>query len=63
MYVSCEVLVFSNLDAALNQCICHSLTLVLGLFVLSESDYWLRVLFTTKDDEQAARHLGFVFVG
>ena len=29
----------------------------------SESNHWLGVLFTTKDDEQVARHLGLVFLG
>jgi hypothetical protein len=29
----------------------------------SKSDDWLGVLLTTKDNEQTARHLGFVFVG
>jgi hypothetical protein len=29
----------------------------------SESDHWLWVLLAAKDDEQAACHLGFVFVG
>ena len=38
------------------------LPLFLPPLVFSESDRWLWVLLATKDDEQAARHLSFVFV-
>ena len=32
------------------------------LFLGSDTDYWLSVVFTTKDDEQAAQHPGLVFI-